>query len=118
MAPRSLTVALLGLLVVAASPAPPGGAARELLVENSDRGTVLCVPLGPGEVFSVVSQHSMYDQPVTEDFELDEQGRIVLQAVTSPSAAVREYFGISAAVHRQAMAHNMNEIAFRIATGT
>ena len=118
MAPRSLTVALLGLLVVAASPAIPGPAGRALLVENSDRGTVLRIRLGPGEVFSVVSQHSMYDQPVTEDFVLDEEGRIVLQAVTSPSAAVLEYFGITSAGDRHAMARTMNEIVFRIATGT
>jgi len=118
MAPRSLTVALLGLLVVAASPAIPGRAGRALLVENSDRGTVLRIRLGPGEVFSVVSQHSMYDQPVTEDFVLDEEGRIVLQAVTSPSAAVREYFGITSAGDRHAMARTMTEIVFRIATGT
>ena len=118
MAPRSLTVALVGLLVGAASPVPPGGAGRELLVENSDRGTTLRVRLRPGEVFSVVSQHSMYDQPVTEDFVLDERGRIVLQAVTSPSAAVREYFGITSAGERHAMARTMSEIVFRIATGS
>jgi hypothetical protein len=114
MAARSLTVALLGILLAAASPV----AERELLVENSDRGTVLRLRLRPGEGFSVVSQHSMYDQPVTEDFVLDEEGRIVLQAVTSPSAAVREYFGLTSAGDRHTMARTMKEIVFRIATGT
>ena len=90
-------LALVALLVAAtglassASPRTTQGAHRELLVENPNRGTVLRVRLRPGEVFSVVYQHSIYDQPVTEDFVLDEEGRIVLQAVTSPSAAVREY---------------------------
>jgi hypothetical protein len=65
-----------------------------------------------------VYQHSIYDQPVTEDFVLDEEGRIVLQAVTSPSAAVREYFGITSAGDRHAMTRTMTEIVFRIATGT
>jgi hypothetical protein len=91
---------------------------RELLVENTDRGTVLRLRLRPGEVFSVVYQHSIYDQPVTEDFVLDEKGRIVLQAVTSRSAAVREYFGITSAGERHAIARTMPEIVFRIATGT
>lgn len=117
-------LALVALLVAAtglassASPRTTQGAHRELLVENPDRGTVLRVRLRPGEVFSVVYQHSIYDQPVTEDFVLDEEGRIVLQAVTSPSAAVREYFGITSAGERHAMTRTMTEIVFRIATGT
>jgi len=65
-----------------------------------------------------VYQHSIYDQPVTEDFVVDDDGRIVLRAVTSPSAAVREYFGITSAGERHAMARTMPEIVFRIATGT
>ena len=117
-------LALVTLLVVAAGPvsaAPPPtarGVERGLLVENPERGTVLRVQLRPGEVFSVVYQHSIYDQPVTEDFVLDEEGRIVLQAVTSPSAAVREYLGITSAGERHAMARTMTEIVFRVATGT
>jgi hypothetical protein len=119
---RSPTLALVALLSgAAAPPAPPRpahGMERELLVENTDRGTVLRLRLRPGEVFSVVYQHSIYDQPVTEDFVLDEKGRIVLQAVTSRSAAVREYFGITSAGERHAIARTMPEIVFRIATGT
>ena len=120
--PRNLTLALV-VLLVAASPAPPPphpahAAGHELVVENTDRGTTLHVHLRPGEVFYVVYQHSIYDQPVTEDFVVDDDGRIVLRAVTSPSAAVREYFGITSAGERHAMARTMPEIVFRIATGT
>ena len=121
---RSRTLALVAFLVAAVgfvSASPPRtarGAEHELLLENPERGTVLRVRLQPGEVFSVVYQHSIYDQPVTEDFVLDEEGRIVLRAVTSPSAAVREYFGITATGERHAMARTMPEIVFRIATGT
>jgi hypothetical protein len=118
MSPRSRTLALVALLVAAAVPVSARGAERELVVENPERGTVLRVRLRPGEVFSVVYHHSIYDQPVTEDFVLDEEGRIVLQAVTSPSAAAREYFGITSAGERHAMARTMPEIVFRIATGT
>jgi len=114
-------VAILAAAAGLASSPPPRtarGAGHELLVENTDRGTFLRLRLEPGEVFSVVYQHSIYDQPVTEDFVLDEEGRIVLRAVTSPSAAVREYFGITSAGERHAMARTMPEIVFRIATGT
>ena len=122
--PRSLTLAFVAFLAVAAGPASAPsprtahGPKHELLVENTDRGTVFRIPLRPGEVFSVVYQHSMYDQPVTEDFVVDEEGRIVLRAVTSPSAAVREYFGITSSGDRHAMSRTMAEIVFRIATGT
>src|SRR5215469_7990998 len=121
---RSPTLALVAFLVGSAGPAsapPPRttrGAEHELLVENTDRGTVDRVPLQPGEVFSVVYHHSIYDQPVTEEFVVDEDGHIVLQAVTSPSAAVREYFGITSAGERHAMVRTMREIVFRIAAGT
>ena len=120
--PRTLPLALV-LILVAASPASPPphpahGTAHELLVENTDRNTALRIHLRAGEVFSVVYQHTMYDQPVTEDFVVDEEGRIELRAVTSPSAAVREYFGITSAGDRHAMTRTMPEIVFRIATGT
>ena len=120
---RTLPLALV-VLVVAASPAstpaarPAHRTGRELLVENTDRGTILRIHLRAGEVFSVVYQHSIYDQPVTEDFVVDEEGRIVLRAVTSPSAAVREYFGITSAGERHTMVRTMPEVVFRIATGT
>jgi len=42
----------------------------------------------------------------------------VLQAVTSPSAAVREYFGITSAGERHTLPRTMPEIVFRIAAGT
>ena len=121
--PRSLTLAFVVLCVAAASPAsvPSPRRARaqhELLIENTDRGTVRRIRLQPGEVFAVVYRHSIYDQPVTEEFVVDDEGHIVLQAVTSPSAAVREYFGITSAGERHAMVRSMPEIVFRIAAGT
>src|SRR5262252_7648466 len=122
--PRSPTLALVALLLTAAGPAsvpaplPARGGEHELLVENTDRGTTFRIRLVAGEVFSVVSQHSIYDQPVTEDFVVDDEGRILLRAVTSPSPAVREYFGITSAGERHAMTRTFSEIVFRIATGT
>ena len=122
--PRNATLVLVAVLLGATglastpTPHPARGAERELLVENTDRGTVFRVPLRPGEVFAVIYHHSIYDQPVTEEFVVDDEGHIVLQAVTSPSAAVREYFGITSAGDRHAMVRAMPEIVFRIAAGT
>lgn len=95
---------------------PASGAVLEL--ENADRGRALSVALAVGEPFSVTSQHSMYDAPVTEQFEVGPDGHIVLRMVSSPSAAVREYFGITAAGERHAIDRVFPEVVFRIATGT
>ncbi len=89
-----------------------------LELENGARGEVTCVGLRQGESFSVTSQHSMYDWPVTEEFMVDPERRIVLKSVASPSAAVREYLGISAAGERHAVEREMREIVFRVAAGT
>jgi hypothetical protein len=87
-----------------------------LEIENAARARTFRAALGAGEVFAVVYHHSMYDQPVTEEFVAD-GGRIVLEAVSSPSAAVREYFGITAAGERHAVVRAMPEVVFRVAAG-
>jgi hypothetical protein len=88
-----------------------------LEIANAAGGAPTRIALDGGG-FSVVAQHSMYDQPVTEEFAVDAELRIVLKAVSSPSAAVREYFGISAPSERHAMERVMDEIVFRVAAGT
>lgn len=87
-------------------------------VENAARATAVRIALPDREGFAVVAQHSIYDQPVTEDFVVDAARGIVLTAVSSPSAAVREYFGIYALGDRQPMDRAMREIVFRVAAGT
>jgi hypothetical protein len=96
--------------------APEGGAVLELV--NAARGTRLAVALGPGEPFRIVARHSMYDAPVTETFVVAADGRLVLREVSSPSAAVREYFGLTGAGERHAVRRVLPEIVFRIAMGT
>jgi hypothetical protein len=109
--------ATLALTLAGAARATPDGGGAVLVLENAARGRTVAVALAPGETFSVTSQHSMYDAPVTETFAVRADGRIVLRTVSSPSAAVREYFGITAAGERHAVERVMAEIVFRIATG-
>ena len=87
-------------------------------VDNAARGVTVRVALPNDGRFSVVAHHSMYDQPVTEEFDVDSERGIVLTAVSSPSAAVREYFGIYSAGERHPMERAMREIVFRVAAGT
>jgi hypothetical protein len=114
---RTLALAGFGVAAAALAAAAPR-AEVQLEIENTTRGrAVLRLPLGAGESFSVVYHHSMYDQPVTEEFKV-EDGRIVLRAVESPSAAVREYLGITEAGARHAVRRVLGEIVFRVAAGT
>jgi hypothetical protein len=86
-------------------------------VENAARGKTARIALYDGESFSVTAHHSMYEQPVTEEFVVDENRRIVLKSVSSPSAAVREYFGIVALGERHAVERAMDQVVFRVAAG-
>jgi hypothetical protein len=89
-----------------------------LEVENAARGRTVRIAVAAGEPFAVTSHHSMYDQPVTEEFVVGPGGHILLEAVSSPSAAVREYFGITAAGERHLVSRAMREVVFRVAAGT
>lgn len=118
MGKATLPLALAGAALASACLAAAGpGPRAELRIENAARGRTFTVPLGAGEPFAVVSHHSMYDQPVTEEFVVDGNGFLVLRAVSSPSAAVREYFGLTAAGERHAVDRPMREVVFRVAAG-
>jgi hypothetical protein len=104
----------------AAAAVAAAGAPRPVTVleiENTARERTVRIALGRGEAFSVTSHHSMYGAPVTEEFVVDRAGRIVLTAVSSSSAAVREYLGITAAGERHALTRAMPEVVFRVAAG-
>jgi hypothetical protein len=110
----SLAVVFAGAAALAAAAALRPVTAIE--VENAARGRTVRLALA-GEPFAVTSRHSMYDAPVTEEFLVDREGRIVLEAVSSPSAAVREYFGLTAAGERQRVHRAMRQVVFRVAAG-
>jgi hypothetical protein len=100
-------------MVAGAAPRPR---AAFLEIENAARAHTTRIALADG-TFEVVAQHSIYDAPVTELYQLAGD-RIVQRAVSSPSAAVREYFGLTAPGERHEVLRELPEIVFRIATGT
>jgi hypothetical protein len=106
----------LGSAALAAALAAALRPVTVLELENAERGRALRAAVREGEPFSVVYHHSMYDAPVTEEFVLA-KGRVVLEAVSSPSAAAREYSGLAAAGERHRVAREMPEVVFRIAAG-
>jgi hypothetical protein len=112
--PLALGAAALAAAVTAAVALEP---VTVLELENAARARTVRIAVAAGEPFAVTSHHSMYDQPVTEEFVVGRGGEIVLETVSSPSAAVREYFGITAAGERHVVRRAMPEVVFRVAAG-
>jgi hypothetical protein len=82
---------------------------------NTDRGTVFRYPLERGQTFSVTYVHSIYRQPVVEEFSVGPGGELVLTGVRSESGAVLEYFGFADSRPFHAMNRPMRTIVFRVA---
>ena len=63
-----------------------------LHLENMDRPRTIHIRIGPSETFSMFYIHSIYKEPVAEEFQA-EKGAIVLKGVRTKSPAVMEYYG-------------------------
>ena len=106
----------LPLLLLAAA----GGAflfrpATVLEFENAGRGVVARYAVRPGDAFSVTYRHSIYLQPVVEEFSVGPDGDLILTGVRSDSGAVLEYFGFNDSRPFHAMNRPMRTIVFRVA---
>ncbi len=63
-----------------------------LRIENMDRAKMIHIRIGPSETFSMFYIHSIYREPVLEEFQVDHQA-ILLKGVRTKSPAVMEYYG-------------------------
>lgn len=63
-----------------------------LHVENMDRPRAIHMRVSASESFSIFYIHSIYKEPVAEEFQA-EKGAIVLKGVRTKSPAVMEYYG-------------------------
>lgn len=70
----------------------------------------------PDGRFAVTYHHSMYDKPVTEEFVVSGD-MLELRRLESTSAAVLEYFGVTAPGETHAIIRRLPEIVMRVATG-
>ena len=89
--------------------------ATVLEFENAGRGIVARYSVETGDAFSITYQHSIYRQPVVEEFSVGPGGDLVLTGVRSDSGAVLEYFGFSDTRPFHAMNRPMRTIVFRVA---
>jgi hypothetical protein len=63
-----------------------------LQLRNMDRPRTVQVRIHPSEAFAIFYVHSIYREPVAEEFQA-ERGAIVLKGVRTKSPAVMEYYG-------------------------
>jgi hypothetical protein len=63
-----------------------------LYIENMDRPKAIHIQISPSETFSMFYIHSIYKEPVVEEFQA-EGAAIVLKGVRTKSPAVMEYYG-------------------------
>lgn len=103
------------LLLVAAGGAFLFRPATVLEFGNDGRGIVARYPVKAGDAFSITYQHSIYRQPVVEEFSVRQGGELVLTGVRSDSGAVLEYFGFADSRPFHAMDRPMRTIVFRVA---
>ena len=106
---------LIGLLIVL------GGAfifnkITLLQLENLDRGKTLHIRVSPTETFSVFYIHSIYLEPVIEEFRV-EGGAILLQGVRTKSPAVMEYYGFEDTKEFHPVTRRLGAIYFKWGTG-
>ena len=89
--------------------------ATVLEFENAGRGVVARYPVNSGDTFTITYLHSIYRQPVDEEFSVGPGGDLVLTGVRSDSGAVLEYFGFGDSRPFHAMNRPMRTIVFRVA---
>lgn len=110
-----LLLTLIGLLIVL------GGVflfkkITFLRLENLDRGKTLHIRVSPTETFSVFYIHSIYLEPVIEEFRIKE-GVILLQGVRTKSPAVMEYYGFEDTKEFHPVTRRLGAIYFKWGTG-
>ncbi len=63
-----------------------------LHIGNMDHPRTIRIWISPGETFSMFYIHSIYQEPVIEEFRVEKEA-IVLKGVRTKSPAVMEYYG-------------------------
>ena len=63
-----------------------------LHIENMDYLRSVHIRINPSETFSMFYVHSIYQQPVVEEFQAEKEA-IVLKGIRTKSPAVMEYYG-------------------------
>ena len=87
-----------------------------LHIENMDRAKAIHIRISPSEQFSMFYIHSIYKEPVIEEFQAG-KGAIVLKGVRTKSPAVMEYYGFEDMKEFHPMNQRLGAIYFKWGVG-
>lgn len=87
-----------------------------LQLENMDHRGAILVWINPSEKFFILSIHSIYNEPVIAEFQVERE-RIVLKGVRTKSPAVLEYYGFDDMKEFHSMNQRFGTIYFKWGIG-
>ncbi|MGB7573950.1 MAG: hypothetical protein WBN53_08825 [Thermodesulfobacteriota bacterium] len=87
-----------------------------LHIENMDHPRTIRIRISPSEPFSVFYIHSIYKEPVVEEFQA-EGDAIILKGVRTKSPAVMEYYGFEDMKGFHPMNQRLGAIYFKWGVG-
>ena len=87
-----------------------------LHIENMDHPRTIRIRISPSEPFSVFYIHSIYKEPVVEEFQA-EGDAIILKGVRTKSPAVMEYYGFEDMKGFHPMDQRLGAIYFKWGVG-
>jgi hypothetical protein len=87
-----------------------------LHIENMDHPKAIRVWISPSETFSMFYIHSIYKEPVIEEFQVEKEA-IVLRGVRTKSPAVMEYYGFEDMKEFHPMNERLGAIYFKWGIG-
>ena len=112
---RGFLLIALGMLILA------GGTLHVfkvsiLYMQNMDRPKACWIWVNPSERFSIVYTHSIYQEPVVEEFQFDQRA-IVLKGVRARHPGILEYYGFEDGHEFHSMDRRVGPLFFRVAMG-
>ena len=87
-----------------------------LQLENMDHPRTIRIKISPPEPFSMFYIHSIYHEPVIEEFQVEKEA-IVLRGVRTKSPAVMEYYGFEDIKEFHPMNRRLDTIYFKWGIG-
>lgn len=87
-----------------------------LQIENLDSHKIVAIKINPPERFSMFYIHSIYMEPVMEEFQV-EKDALILKGIRTKSPAVMEYYGFEDMREYYPMNKVLGAIYFKWGTG-
>lgn len=87
-----------------------------LSLENMDRPKTFSIQVSPSEPFSISYIHSIYKEPVVEEFQID-QGSLVLKGIRTHHPGILEYYQFEDRKEFHRMDRRFGVLFFKIGMG-